>query len=134
MSENVLYFPIIKHYHKFVICIAIALVFLTFEKWTNTNTILTVGIVFQYNTSCIVHLWHAGPRLILDFPSSSLLLIYLLSYELRAALLHNGDNKVRATCLKIDMKTFADSDNLKWWHLQVAEAAYRELTAYHNNC
>ena len=32
------------------------LVLLTFKKWTNTNTILTVGIVFQYNTSHIVHL------------------------------------------------------------------------------
>ena len=38
-----------------LLCIALVLVFLIFEK-TNTNTILTTGIVFQYNTSRIVHL------------------------------------------------------------------------------
>jgi hypothetical protein len=39
------------------ISIALVLVLLSFENMTNTNTILTVGIVFQYNESRIVHLW-----------------------------------------------------------------------------
>ena len=36
--------------------IALVLVLLSFENMTNTNTILNYGIVFQYNTSRIVHL------------------------------------------------------------------------------
>ena len=42
----------------FGIALVLVLVFLSFENITNTNTILTVGIVFQYNTSRIVHLWY----------------------------------------------------------------------------
>ena len=40
----------------FLICIIQVLVLLSFENmiYTDTNTILTVGIVFQYNTSRIV--------------------------------------------------------------------------------
>ena len=37
------------------------LVLLLFENMTNTNTILAVGIVFQYNTSRIVHLCLKNP-------------------------------------------------------------------------
>jgi hypothetical protein len=37
---------------------ALVLVLLSLANMTNTNTILTVGIVFQYNTSRIVHLCH----------------------------------------------------------------------------
>ena len=37
--------------------IELVLVLLYFENMNNTNTTLTVGIVFQYNTSRIVYLW-----------------------------------------------------------------------------
>ena len=40
--------------------IGLVLVLLSFEKSTNTNTIPAFGIVFQYNTIRIVHLWHGG--------------------------------------------------------------------------
>jgi hypothetical protein len=53
LYENVPYFNIFYH---FLWGIALVLVLLTVEKWTNTDTILTVCIVFQYNTSRIVHL------------------------------------------------------------------------------
>ena len=42
--------------HTFLLSIALVLVLLSFQNMTNSNTILTVGIVFQYNTSRIVHL------------------------------------------------------------------------------
>ena len=38
------------------ICYCFVLVLLTFANITNSNIVLTLGIVFQYNRSCIVHL------------------------------------------------------------------------------
>jgi hypothetical protein len=37
--------------------VGIGLVLLSFEKSTNTNTMPAFGMVFQYNTICIGHLW-----------------------------------------------------------------------------
>jgi hypothetical protein len=41
----------------FFVGIGLVLVLLSFEKSTNTNTIPAFGMVFQYNTIPIVHLW-----------------------------------------------------------------------------
>ena len=49
------FFDIFCKIFTFLVGIAMVLVLLLFENMTNTNTILTVGIVFQYNTSRIVH-------------------------------------------------------------------------------
>jgi hypothetical protein len=49
-------FDIFNTISTFLFGIDLVLVLLTFENMTNTNTILTVGIVFQYNTSHIDHL------------------------------------------------------------------------------
>ena len=50
------FFDLLSKIFTFLVGIAMVLVLLLFENMTNTNTILAVGIVFQYNTSRIVHL------------------------------------------------------------------------------
>ena len=57
LSEIIQFVNIFYHINTFVFIIALVLVLLFFENMTNTNTIVTVGILFQYNTSRIVHLW-----------------------------------------------------------------------------
>ena len=42
-------------------CIGLVFVLLSFEKSTNSNTILAFGMVFQYNTIRIDH-WRAAAR------------------------------------------------------------------------
>ena len=49
------FFDILSKIFTSLVEIAMVLVLLLFENMTNTNTILAVGIVFQYNTSRIVH-------------------------------------------------------------------------------
>ena len=51
------FFDLLSIIFIFLVGIAMVLVLLLCENMTNTNTILAVGIVFQYNTSRIVHLW-----------------------------------------------------------------------------
>ena len=50
------FFDLLNILSTFLVGIAMVLVLLFYENMTNTNTIPTVGIVFQYNTSRIVHL------------------------------------------------------------------------------
>ena len=56
LSDIIQYVDNFKHIDTILFSIALVLVLLSFENMTNTNTILTVEIVFQYNTSLIVHL------------------------------------------------------------------------------
>ena len=56
MSKISKFFDLLDIISTFLVGIAMVLVLLFFENMTNTNTILTAGIVLQYNTSRIVHL------------------------------------------------------------------------------
>ena len=53
LSEIIPFVDIFYHINTFVFSIALVLVMLFFDNMTNTNTILTVGIVFQYNTGIL---------------------------------------------------------------------------------
>ena len=53
-SQNIKFFDIFNKVSTFLFNIALVFVLLSLENMT--NTILTVGSVFQYNTSRIVHL------------------------------------------------------------------------------
>jgi hypothetical protein len=57
LSKIIQFFDLFNTVSTFSISIALVLVLLFFENMTNSNTVLTVGIVFQYNTSRNVHLW-----------------------------------------------------------------------------
>ena len=57
LSKIIKFFDLFNRVSIFLFSIGLVLVLLSFENMTNTNTILTVGIVFQYNKSRIVHLW-----------------------------------------------------------------------------
>ena len=59
-SKVIQFFDLFNAVSTSLFSIAMVLVLLSFENMTNTNTILSVGIVFQYNTNHIVHLWFAG--------------------------------------------------------------------------
>ena len=56
LSQNIKLFDIFNTVSTFLFNIALVFVLLSLENMTKTNTILTVGIVFQYNISRIVHL------------------------------------------------------------------------------
>jgi hypothetical protein len=56
LSEIIQFVDHFEHVATFLFSISLVLVMLPFENMTNTNTILTVGIVFQYNTGRIVYL------------------------------------------------------------------------------
>jgi hypothetical protein len=68
---------------EFFVGIVLVLVLLSFEKSTNTNTIPAFGMVFQYNTICILYLRYFCPT---PFSSSNIQnLLQMQSWALFAA-------------------------------------------------
>ena len=112
------YLFIMKYIHYFPKSWQILIWYSSFENMTNTNTILTVGTAFQYNTSRIVHLWFLHttvfpPWLILMFQIFPSLPLLTLSIR------HTGKwrNNTFSNWKNSFQKEF--DGRFIWWHFDI---------------